>query len=204
MTAEQKILYGGDGTIFFTHIEPEIVQTQNENIRSNSINHLIISCRTSKESLCKLYNMFKKSVFAVAFSITGDYHLSEDCVAETFVRLTQVKKFSPRDGDGRGFILTIARNVALETRRRYKRECTSMIIQSYGEADSTVEDSIFLNQLMKHLNDKQRQIVVLKCCSELTFKEISRIMKCPESTVKSRYKKAIEILQSKAGVKDEK
>ncbi len=163
------------------------------------MNFLIQNCSASKDALCRLYNMFKGSVFAVAFSITCDYHLSEDCVAETFVRLTQAKRFSPKNGDGKGYIHAVARNTALEMRRRYKKECNSFVIQSYGEADKTVEDSIFLNQMLKHLNDKQRQIVVMRCCSELTFKEIASVMKCPESTVKSRYKKAITILQSKAG-----
>lgn len=199
MTAEQKILSGGDSTIILTN------SSNNQDFSASetdiSVNELIISCKTSKESLCTLYNMFRKSVFAVAFSITGDFHLSEDCVAETFVRLTQVKHFSANNGNGKGFILTIARNVALEIHRRYKKECVSFVIQGYGEADKTVEDSIFLNQLMKNLNDKQRQVIVLKIYSELTFKEIAHIMKCPESTVKSRYKKAMEILQSKAGVK---
>lgn len=199
MMTEQKILTGGDGTIFLSHQEAAA-----ETEEYSEVNQLIISCKTSKDSLCTLYNMFKKSVFAVAFSITGDYHLSEDCVTETFIRLTQVKRFSAKNGDGKGFILTIARNVALELRRRYKKECVSFIIQSYGEADRTVEDSIFLNQLMKNLNDKQKQIVVLKCYSDLTFREIASIMKCPETTVKSRYKKAIEILQEKAGVRNEK
>ncbi len=196
MMAEQNLLTGGDGTIFLSRSDNTAVSQED-----NLINNLILSCKTSKESLCTLYNMFKKSVFAVAFSITGDYHLSEDCVTETFVRLTQVKRFSAKDGDGKGFILTIARNVALEQRRRYKKECVSFIIQSYGEADKTIEDSIFLNQLMKNLNDKQKQIVVLKCYSNLSFRQIASIMKCPETTVKSRYKKAIEILQKKAGVK---
>lgn len=195
MMAEQKILTGGDGAIFLSRSDEAVVSDE-----TGQVNELIISCKTSKESLCTLYNMFKKSVFAVAFSITGDYHLSEDCVAETFVRLTQVRRFSAKNGDGRGFILTIARNVALEMHRRYKKECVSFIIQSYGEADKTVEDSIFLNQLMKNLNDKQRQIVVMKHYSGLTFKEIASVMKCPETTVKSRYKKAIEILRKKAGV----
>lgn len=196
MMAEQNILTGGDGTIFLSRSDNTAVSDAD-----NQVNELIQSCKTSKESLRALYNMFKKSVFAVAFSITGDYHLSEDCVTETFVRLTQVKRFSAKDGDGKGFILTIARNVALEMHRRYKKECVSLVIQSYGEADKTVEDSIFINQLMKNLNDKQKQIVVLKCYSDLSFKEIASIMKCPETTVKSRYKKAIEILQKKAGVK---
>lgn len=197
MTAESKIIPGGDGTVILKHSSQEIPQK----FHDNSVNDLIKNCAASKESLCELYNMFKKSVFAVAFSITGDYHLSEDCVAETFVRLTQIKKFSSKNGDGKGFILTVARNVALEQRRRYKKECISFVIQGYGEADKTVEDSIFLNQLMKNLNDKQRQIVVMRIYSELTFKEIAKIMKSPESTVKSRYKKAMEILQEKAGVK---
>lgn len=195
MVIEQNLYTGGDGSI---------ILTKNDNIQAedsvqDSVNDLIINCKASKDALCALYNMFKKSVFAVAFSITCDYHLSEDCVAETFIRLTQVKKFSSKDGDGRGFILAIARNVALEMRRRYKRECVSFVIQSYGEADKTVEDSIYINQLLKHLNDKQRQIVILKCCSQLTYKEIASLLKCPETTVKSRYKKAMGILHSKAG-----
>ena len=48
-------------------------------------------------------------------------------------------------------------------------------------------------------SDKQRQTVVLRCCAELKFKEIARIMKCPETTAKSRYAKAISILREKAG-----
>ena len=196
MTADPKLTAGCDCAIIFTHSCPEAAEISTQ----DDVNDLIISCRTSKESLCTLYNMFKKTVFAVAFSILSDYHLAEDCVAETFIRLTQVRKFSAKDGDGKGFILTVARNVAMEQRRRYKKSCTSFIIQSYGEADKTVEDSIYLNQLLKNLSDKQRQIVIMKVYSELTFKEIAKIMKCPETTVKSRYKKAIEILQAKAGV----
>lgn len=165
----------------------------------NTVNELIASCSSSKESLGKLYLMFKDNVFAVAFSITSDYHLSEDCVTETFVRLAQAKNFSAGKGDGKGFILTIARNVALELRRRHKRDLTNFIIQSYGEAEQTVEDSIYINQLLKSLNDKQRQTVVLRCCAELTFKQIAKVMKCPETTAKSRYKKALSILQEKAG-----
>ena len=155
MTADSKLYAGGDGKIsaLFNHCE----QNSQLEICTENINELIAGCSESKEKLEKLYNMFKDSIFAVAFGITSDYHLAEDCVTETFVRLTQVKHFSAKKGDGKGFILTIARNVAL---------------------------------------------VILKCCSELTFKEIAKIMKSPESTVKSRYKKAIAILQEKAGADD--
>ena len=195
MTVEPKYLSGGDAPILASFKPKEILPEE-----SDSVNDLILKCSDSKVCLEKLYLMFKGSVFAVAYGITSDYHLSEDCVTETFVRLAQVTNFSAKKGDGKGFILTIARNVALEFRRRYKRETESeYIIQSYGEAEKTVEDSIYINQLLKHLNDKQRQIVVLKCCAELTFRDIAKMMKCPETTVKSRYKKAMSILKEKAG-----
>ena len=194
VNADIKMICGGDGQIL-----PFFTQMIASDDTDNTVNELIMSCCESKESLSKLYVMFKDSVFAVGFGILSDYHLAEDCVIETFVRLPQIKRFSAKKGDGKGFILTIARNVALELRRRYKRDIYSEMIESYGEADKTVENSIYINQLLKNLNDKQRQTVVLRFCADLTFREIAKIMKCPETTVKSRYRKAISILQEKAG-----
>lgn len=194
MDIEREIYGGGDELRIFGERPSDPGAEESVNI-----NELIVKCKKSKEALCTLYNIFKKDVFNVAFGITGDYHLSEDCVVETFIRLSQWKKFSPEKGNGKGFILTLARNVALEERRKYKKECVSQVIQSYGDADETVEDSIYINQMLKNLKDKERQIVILRCCNELTFKEIASVMKCPESTVKSRYKKALKILREKAG-----
>ncbi|MDE6775014.1 MAG: sigma-70 family RNA polymerase sigma factor [Ruminococcus sp.] len=199
MFTESKSYAGGEKTILniFTG-------SVNEDKKEDNVNQLILNCSKSKESLSVLYTMFKKNVFAIAFTITSDYHLSEDCVIETFVRLSQVKKFNPENGDGKGYIYTIARNVALELRRQHRRDTDNFIIQSYGETDIAVENSIYINQLMMFLNDKQKQVVALRCFSELSFRQIAKIMKCPESTVKSRYEKAIAILREKAGVHDER
>lgn len=199
MIAETDNFFGGEEAIL-NIFSP----SDNADEDIGTVNRLILSCANSKESLKTLYLMFKKSVFAVAYSITSDYQLSEDCVAETFVRLTQVKHFDAKKGDGVGYIVTIARNVALELRRQHRHDGGSFLVQNYGMADNTFENSVYLNELLMYLDDKLRQIVVLKCCSELTFKQIAKIMKCPESTVKSKYQKAISILQEKAGVNSEK
>ena len=176
--------------------------TSSDKITVN-VNELIMSCSYSKESLKKLYIMFKSNVFAIGFGITSDYQLAEDCVAETFIRLAQIKRFDPKKGDGIGYIVTIARNVALELRRQYRHGDEISIVQNYGVADHTVENSIYINELIMYLNDFQRQIVTMRCCCELPFKQIAKIMKCPETTVKSRYNKAIAILKEKAGVNSE-
>lgn len=40
-----------------------------------NVNNLIIRCRTDKNSLEILYNLFKKGVFAIALSIVNDISL---------------------------------------------------------------------------------------------------------------------------------
>jgi len=192
MIAGNELVFGENDEIKIEQIKPDM-----------DVNKLIIQCRTDKKSLEILYDTFRKDVFALAFSILGDYHLSEDCVTETFVRLTQVKRFSKSGGNGKGFILKITRNCAMEIHRRYKREACSEVIQAYGEAEKTVEDSIYINQLLKNISDKQRQVIIMRCCNQLSFKEIAKIMHSPESTVKSRYKRAMDILRKKVGEKNE-
>ncbi len=201
MIAETEYYIGGEEAILSIFVPKEVVARETE---EKNVNDLIAGCSSSKECLSELYIMFKKSVFALAYSITADYHLSEDCVAETFIRLAQLKKFDPQKGDGKGVIFTVARNVALEIRRSHQNLHQDAAIRNYGEADKIVENSLFVDHLLAFLTEKQRQVVVLHCCSGLTFKEIAKIMKRPESTVKSRYKKAMEILQEKAGVGNEK
>ncbi len=169
-----------------------------------NVNELIMSCSYSKENLRKLYLMFKSNVFAIGFGITSDYQLAEDCVAETFVRLAQVKKFNPEKGDGVGYIITMARNIAYELRRQHRHDDESFIMHSYGIADSTVENSIYINELLMYLSDKQRQIVIMRCICDLQFNKIAKIMKCSESSVKYKYNKAIAILKEKAGVNSER
>ena len=199
MAAGPKTYNGGEEAILtiFSH-------KNTDDSSLGEVNRLIVQCSTSKESLGTLYKMFKGTVFAVAFSITSDYQLAEDCVIETFIRLTQADSFNPKRGNGKGYIIKTAQNVAHELLRRHEREYRYFLIQGYGEADKTVEDSIFINQLLKHLTKKQRQLVIMKCCGDLSFREIAEIMHLPESTVKSRYQKAMAILQEKAGVNSEK
>lgn len=133
-----------------------------------------------------------------------DYQLAEDCVAETFIRLAQVKQFDSSKGNGVGYIITMARNIAMELRRQHRHDDETFVPEYYGVADHTAENSIYIKELFLNLSDKQKEIVTLRCICELPFKQIAKIMKSPETTVKSKYNKAIAILKEKAGVNSER
>ena len=67
MTAEHYFLTGGDCTILLTEPDTAAAEPDAHEIQECDVNSLILSCRTSRESLCTLYNMFKKNVFAILF-----------------------------------------------------------------------------------------------------------------------------------------
>ena len=56
MTADTKLFHGGDTAIIFTHTQP-IADDMEISQQCNEVNDLIISCKTSKESLSKLYKV---------------------------------------------------------------------------------------------------------------------------------------------------
>jgi len=180
------------------------IYPQSATSRTEDYNTLILRCSTDKEALEELYNLLKKNVYATAYSVLKDHHLSEDCVVETFIRLAKVKNFNAEGGDGKGFILKIARNTALEHYRKQKREFSNGAHEGCSDTlEYNAANSDYVNYLLKGLNNKQREVVIMKCYNGMTFEEIGKLLKTPVTTIKSRYSKAMEILRKKAGEENE-
>lgn len=61
--------------------------------------------------------------------------------------------------------------------------------------DIKINDQIALSTEIQKLPQKYQTVILLKYYENMTFEEVSTILKIPESTVKSRTKKALEILR---------
>ena len=61
-----------------------------------------------------------------------------------------------------------------------------------AESENFEEEFRVINFLLSKLPENQSEIIRLHLHSELTFKEISEILKIPEATAKSRFKYGIE------------
>ena len=159
----------------------------------------------NNEALEKLYNTYKTSVFRVALVILQESFLAEDAVQETFLKIRQNAGTFRYGANEKGWVLAIARNVAIDIYNRRKRE---LLLErprdelgkndSMDQSDDISHDGNegFL-QLIQPLNDLDKQIVSLYLIGELKHREIAQILEMNVGTVKKRYERAIKRIAQK-------
>lgn len=160
-------------------------------------NKLIIEI--SKEditSLEKLYRDLGPVVFGLALSILKSRTLAEDVLQDTFVRV-KVAASSYRPGtNGRAWVLTIARNIAISIIRSSRYETydeEALFVESDGiDHMQKSIDSLVLRDTLSILDEQERQIVLLHAIKDLKHKEIAQIIDMPLGTVLWKYHRAIK------------
>lgn len=155
----------------------------------------------NKEGLREIYTDYARYIWSVVYGVVKSKENAEDITSEFFIRLWE-KADSYRTGSGhRTYITVMARNMAIDYIRKYGREEASETIEMTEEIpkESRVEQQVInrmdMEAALKTLNDSERQIINLKIMGDLTFKEISRVMKQPMGTVTWKYRNALEKLK---------
>lgn len=139
-----------------------------------------------------------------------DQGLAEDILQRTFVRIwNAIDQYDETRGTLFTWMSTIARNMALDLRRlksydmRTKTDDIANIVYS-SEAISQATDgaAIDTQRLLSEMDEKYRIVLEMMYLQGYTQSEISERLDIPLGTVKTRAKKAIEILRDL--LKDEK
>ena len=157
---------------------------------------------------------FQSRVYGLAVTILGDAKTAEDVAQETFVRAWRhAGTYDARRGTVAAWLLTIARNLALDRARlkgsqpvdpdflaaRLERDNGG---DDFGEA-SRVAERQRLRELLLALPAQQRRALVLATYFGRTAKEISELDGTPVGTVKTRIRDALLKLRSRLEVEDE-
>lgn len=145
-----------------------------------------------------LYYQTKDIVFYTILGILKDYSLSEDIMQDTYLKaLGKIHSYKPTHSF-KAWIVTIARNLAINEFNRRKKE-TSIDIQSnemfFGKTESRSENQILIEQIFKVLNDTEREIVLLHVVGDLKHREIAKLLNKPLGTVTWSFKNSIEKLK---------
>jgi RNA polymerase sigma-70 factor (ECF subfamily) len=146
-----------------------------------------------------VYDETKKVVYYTIIGILNDKGLSEDAMQETYVKfLENVSKISS-DMSITSYLITIARNIALNTYNKRKKETllsSDAFDSSYGEKDNDqLEGDSLFKKASQILPSKYYEVLVLYLIDELTFKEISQELHKPLGTILWLYNEAIKKLK---------
>lgn len=134
--------------------------------------------------------------FALALSRSGDE--ADDLVQAACERALQARDSFIPGTKLDSWLFRIIRNLWFDRlRRRATRgnevDADEQIDLSDPVADSLVEDRLYLREVwqrMQELPEHQREVLVLVCAEDLSYREAAEILDIPVGTVMSRLKRA--------------
>jgi len=153
------------------------------------------------EILEQLLLKYRLRLFNFIYRMTRNHALSEDLLQELSLKVIKnIKRFRPeRATSFRQWLYQIAINLCRDNARR-KQPINSMELEqiSMPAQDHRAE----IEDLIAGLPKEQKEVVLLKVYSGLTFREIAETLKCPLNTAIGRMHYALKTLREKAQVYD--
>ena len=144
---------------------------------------------------------YKNQLLNFIYRFLGNQEEAEDLVQETFLRVYKNRRAYRKVAKFSTWIYTIAGNLAkTELRKRRRRKIFSITDLGYEEKDYEICDNAFspeeqvncliteeiVQKEIETLSPKFREVIILRDIQELSYEEISKIVRIPLGTVKSR------------------
>ncbi len=137
----------------------------------------------------------------VAFMLTGDWHLAEDLVQNTLVRVARHWERVAAAGDPDHYVRRTMYNQHVSMwRRRWRAVELRSEVPDLPLPDPTTDSvrSLVVRQALARLAPRQRAVLVLRFYEDLTIAESAEVLGCSVSTVKSQVRDALARLQATA------
>lgn len=150
-----------------------------------------------KEAFAKLMYERKDILYKTAYIYVKNKEDALDIVSETVYRAyTSIKKLkNPKFFNT--YLTRILINCAVDMLKKKKIfiSGSESVFLNKAIRDENVEENIDLYRAVDLLNDKYRTVIVLKYFRDMTFEDISEVMKCPVGTVKTYLHRALKTLR---------
>jgi RNA polymerase sigma factor (sigma-70 family) len=145
---------------------------------------------------------FQRRVFGLARTIVADDRAAEDIAQEAFVRAWKhAGAFDPRRGSVVGWLLTITRNLAIDSvrvRRPVAFDPAALVGLDMPSADrdpgdlaQLSDDTTRLRAALASLPEEQRRAIVLAGLLGYTAREVGEMEDIPLGTAKTRIRTAL-------------
>ncbi len=155
--------------------------------------------RGDRSALSDLYDGLSPDLLGYLVDLTRSRSSAEDLLHEAWLRA--IRGFSKRRAPVRLWMFRIARNLAVDQARgRQRREkaiagARSSVASATDRDERSDDDFVGLRQAVARLPDEQRDVVLLRYYSGLTFAQIAEVVDQPQGTVVFRVRRALSVLR---------
>jgi RNA polymerase sigma-70 factor (ECF subfamily) len=171
--------------------------------------------RHDPQALNAVVEAYAPRIFGLLYQLTGSRDTAEDLLQETFLRM--VRKIGDYEHRGKfeAWIFRIAANLARDQARRARRRGQPVTLDAATDGDEVGtaepadrrqqepgrrlmqgEASERLDACMRRLTDAEREIVLLRHFSGLSFREIADLLGVPLGTALARAHRALARLRA--------
>jgi RNA polymerase sigma factor (sigma-70 family) len=162
----------------------------------------------NEKALTILVGRYLSDAYNFAVKLTGDRQIAEDITQESFTKAWKNMRKFVAGNSFRGWLFSIIKNTAIDWLRKRKNISFSNFAH-IAEHENTLEatlvdtnplpdellaqaqDAQYLEKLLLQINPQYQEVLSLRNTSNMTFDEISKIVKRPLHTVKSQYRRGL-------------
>lgn len=152
-----------------------------------------MNCRVREEQLREAMSRHRERVFRLAVSCLKNRQDAEDALQEVFIKYY---RFAPEFADGeheKAWLLRVTINTCRSTLRSPWRRMMDRLSDSLT-APPARDDRLI--ELVHRLNTRQAAVIHLYYYEDYPVRDIARMMRISEGTVKSRLSRAREQLRA--------
>jgi RNA polymerase sigma-70 factor (ECF subfamily) len=175
--------------------------------RNQELTELLAACTLNdQKAFARLYQMTSANLYGVVLRILNREAWADDCLQEAFVKIwNNAESYRPYLAAPMTWMMTIARNQALDLLRRRRREVMESDSGGFKEEVdpdplpldrlSQNDEGIHLQDCLDRLNENQRQTIALAYFKGLTHEELANRIDAPLGTVKTWIRRGLEQLR---------
>jgi RNA polymerase sigma-70 factor, ECF subfamily len=146
---------------------------------------------------------FGDPLYGYIFSLTGDHHLSEDILSETYLRMVEkIDTYTFYGPPFKAWLYRIAHNLAINALKRTQRMAGSAALDSAvspaDDAAATIVASLeaeAVRAALTELTEEQQQVVLLRFLARQSTGEIAQALGKTENAVKQMQFRALHSLR---------
>lgn len=169
----------------------------NKNFKNNTDTELVEILRNDKKlsglAFKELYNRYSPNIHAYCFKIFKEEAMAEDIFQETFMRFYQNVRLNEGNLNVHGYLITIARNLSLNQKKKNERIIYSDKLDLYESeyiGDDRKELLNLISMAMELLDFEYKDAFVLREYNGLTYEEIAEVTGSTLSNAKTRVLRA--------------